>query len=75
MSNLINTASSKLWWDKSKRVNNTCTVCGYLFRDKSDYVTGRKFDACAACVDTYYYPNADAWDAGWRPNLEKKDEF
>ena len=66
-----NTTSPKLWWDKSKAIQHSCDVCGYLFRDKEDYETGRDYGACTECVDTYYYPNAEVWDKGWRPKLEK----
>lgn len=75
MSSSTNTSSPRLWWDRSKRVNHVCSVCGYLLRDKEDYETGRKYDACTECVDTYYYPNAKAWEEGWRPKLEKENDF
>ena len=71
MSSSTNIASPKLWWDHTKKISHSCSVCEYLYRDKEDYESDRKYGACTECVDTYYYPNAEAWNAGWRPQLEK----
>lgn len=48
----------------------TCPVCKKLFGYDVDLDSFLLHGACSDCVDTYYYPNADLWDKGWRPNLE-----
>lgn len=74
MSVSINTSRIKLHWDNSKKIPHSCSLCGYLLRDKEDFVSYKSHKVCTVCADTYYYPNAEAWEAGWRPNLEKKDD-
>lgn len=71
-STLVNTSRIHLHWDKSKKIPHSCSVCGYLLRDYEDFESYEKCSACTVCADTYYYPNAEAWKAGWRPQLEKK---
>ena len=48
-----------------------CPVCGYLFRDDKDFESYHDKNACTFCVDTYYYINADRWNAGWRPDRKE----
>ena len=70
MSTSTNISRPTLHWDKTKRISHSCSICGYLLRDKEDFETSKQFDACTECVDTYYYPNAEAWKNGWRPTLD-----
>ena len=49
----------------------SCPVCGYVLRDDKDMKSFFEKEACATCLDIYYYPNADQWDAGWRPDRDK----
>ena len=53
----------------------TCPVCFSLLRDDIDVQNFLQKGACSECVDTYYYPNSDKWENGWRPNIkgEKND--
>ena len=46
-----------------------CPVCDGLLKDDVDMQNFFFRGACSDCVDTYYYPNADLWDEGWRPEL------
>ena len=57
------------------RKASTCPVCLSLLQYEDDVHNFLDKGACADCVDTYYYPNSDKWDAGWRPNIkgEKND--
>ena len=48
----------------------SCPVCSKLFKYDIDLDSFLSRGACSDCVDTYYYPNADLWDEGWRPKLE-----
>jgi len=48
-----------------------CAVCGFVLRDDKDMASYFDKGACTECVDTYYYPNADKWQMGWRPNKEE----
>ena len=73
MSTSINTTRIKFYWNQSQKIPHSCSVCGYLLRDRQDFETYKKLETCTECADTYYYANADAWEAGWRPKLEKKD--
>ena len=74
MSTSTNTASIKFYWNSEQKIPHSCPVCGYLLRDKEDFDTYKKLKICTECADTYYYANADAWNAGWRPALEKQDD-
>jgi hypothetical protein len=74
MSSSINTSRPMLYWKISDEISHTCDVCGFLLRDNDDYVSNKNHNACSECVDTYYYPNSDAWNNGWRPNLKGKNE-
>jgi len=50
---------------------HSCPVCENVFRDDVDLKNFFDRGACAECVDTYYYPNAELWDdEGWRPDLK-----
>lgn len=69
---LINTSMIRLHVDSSKNIPHSCSICGYLLRDRDDFESYEKCSACTICADIYYYPNAEAWEAGWRPKLEKK---
>jgi hypothetical protein len=53
----------------------TCPVCQNLLKYDTDVQSFLEWEACSDCVDTYYYPNANRWNKGWRPNLkgEKND--
>jgi hypothetical protein len=46
-------------------------VCEFVLKDDHDLETFFEKGACTDCVDTYYYPNADKWEAGWRPKKEE----
>lgn len=48
-----------------------CEVCKYALRDDKDMKSFFEFGACTDCIDTYYYPNADKWNSGWRPSEEE----
>ena len=74
MSTLVNTSKVSLFWNESQKIQHSCNVCGYLFRDQEDFASFKDHEACTDCVDIYYYVNADAWNKGWRPKLEKKDD-
>ena len=52
---------------------HTCPVCDAVLRDDVDTKNFLEYGACTSCVDTYYYPNAAKWDAGWRPELRGKE--
>lgn len=70
----INTSRPSLYWNKNHEIEISCPVCKYLFRDFEDFKSFKEHNACTECVDTYYYPNSDKWDNGWRPTLELKNE-
>lgn len=74
MSISINTSRIEFFWKESQKIPHSCDVCGFMFRDQEDFKSFKTLGACTECIDTYYYPNADAWEKGWRPNLEKKDD-
>jgi len=71
---LINTSHIKLHWNRNDEIPHSCTVCGYLLRDQEDFESFKKTEACTNCADTYYYSNAEAWEKGWRPKLEKEND-
>ena len=48
-----------------------CSSCGYVLRDDRDLKSFFETSACSECADTYYYPNVEKWNAGWRPNLNE----
>ena len=48
-----------------------CSVCGYVLKDDKDMETFFEKEACTSCIDIYYYPNAQRWDDGWRPNRDE----
>ncbi len=50
-----------------------CSVCDAVLCDDVDMKNFLEYGACTDCVDTYYYPNAAQWDAGWRPDLRGKE--
>jgi len=68
MSSSINTSRPMLFWKKTDEIAIVCDVCGHLLRDWEDFESNKTHNACSECVDTYYYPNADAWENGWRPH-------
>lgn len=75
MSTLINTSRLLFHHKKSDEIKISCSCCGYLLRDKEDFESYKTTEACTTCADTYYYPNAEAWKAGWRPKLEKENDY
>jgi len=74
MSISTNITAPKMYWDSNKAIPHTCSVCGFLLRDDRDFETAKKTSTCCECADIYYYPNIDAWESGWRPNLRGKNE-
>tara|TARA_R110002110_G_scaffold230715_5_gene446571 strand:+ start:1497 stop:1724 length:228 start_codon:yes stop_codon:yes gene_type:complete len=50
-----------------------CPVCKLVFKDDRDIESFFSHGACAECRDTYYYPNADKWNEGWRPDRAEKN--
>ena len=44
-----------------------CNVCKNLISTIEDIETIKKIDCCSDCETTYYYPNKEKWDNGWRP--------
>lgn len=50
-----------------------CPVCEYGLRDADDQKSYDEKGACTECIDRFYYPNLDQWEAGWRP--AKNDVF
>ncbi len=51
---------------------HVCQVCKIVLKDDVDMNTFLEHGACSDCVDTYYYPNADKWNSGWRPKIARK---
>ena len=50
----------------------SCQVCDIVLKDNVDMNTFLEHGACSDCIDTYYYPNADKWNSGWRPKIMRK---
>ena len=51
----------------------SCPVCKLVLKDDLDIKSFFSHGACADCRDTYYYPNADKWNEGWRPQIAEND--
>lgn len=47
----------------------SCPVCNNLFVDNVDIESYRNFSCCEDCQLTYYYPNKEKWNKGWRPDI------
>lgn len=73
MSVSTNVAAPRLYWDTKRAIQHSCPICQYMLRDDRDFEMSKKVGTCAECADIYYYPNAEAWEAGWRPTLQRKD--
>lgn len=54
----------------AENIQNTCKVCGFLSRDRSDLDSIQKEGACTECVLNFKHIMGDEWKNGQRPTLE-----
>lgn len=47
----------------------SCPVCDVLIATASDVSSLKDKGCCEECELTYYYPNKEKWDKGWRPDI------
>lgn len=59
------------WIDESdeKTLPIACPVCHVMISTVEDVTALREKECCADCDLTYYYPNKEKWDKGWRPDI------
>lgn len=50
----------------------SCPVCQVMIATIEDVTSLREKDCCADCNLTYYYPNKEKWDKGWRPVIVRE---
>tara|TARA_Y100001949_G_C15871920_1_gene279881 strand:+ start:213 stop:422 length:210 start_codon:yes stop_codon:yes gene_type:complete len=46
-----------------------CPVCKILISTIEDVMSLKEKGCCEECELTYYYPNKEKWDKGWRPDI------
>ena len=46
-----------------------CPVCKNLFVGDEDINSYKNYQCCEDCEITYYYPNKEKWNKGWRPDI------
>ena len=47
----------------------SCPVCDVLIATSNDVSSLKDKGCCEECELTYYYPNKEKWDKGWRPDI------
>ena len=47
----------------------SCPVCDVLIATSKDIEVLKDKGCCEECELTYYYPNKEKWDKGWRPDI------
>ena len=59
------------WINESdeKTLSIDCPVCHNMIVTVEDVNSLREKACCANCNMTYYYPNKEKWDKGWRPDI------
>lgn len=56
----------------NNEISKNCPVCHkYLFEPKDDTYLIR-YECCESCFVKYVEDREERWEAGWRPDLEKK---
>jgi len=65
-------SSIKFEWineSNEKTLPLDCPVCHNMIVTVEDVNSLREKECCADCNITYYYPNKEKWDKGWRPDI------
>ena len=58
---------------ESKTYKLSCPICNNIISTSEDMESVKQNDACEECYLIYYYKNKDAWEKGWRPEINNKE--